>query len=338
MIRSLLILVLLASPAWSQCGDPCIVYPGYSSGYESRGLFRSERSYVHQPSVVVRQQAASNVVVYLSDGGSGLILKTGPEGEVLSCAHGLKNGAPKVRMPDGSWQQAAIIDIDQQSDLALFRVNVTTKHKTEIATELPRAGEAAGWEGYPGGRHSAREGRVAEIVGINGGTNNAVTLNIPAYSGCSGGSLYRVRDGKVIGVLSGTDGRSTIGAHCLTIQAFLAKARGTNQSVVEPPAEKTVVDVGPMVAVLSERIEKIETRLVAVESREYPVLPGPAGPQGEPGKDGADGKDGRDGKDGQTPEIDYERLAAEVMKLQPQPESQPQPVFWDIRPRQPKPR
>jgi len=329
MIRSLLILILLASPAWSQCGGgACYIYPGYQSSYESRGVFRSERASVSQPSVVVRQPATSRVVLLLSDGGTGVVLKTGQQGEVISCAHGLERGIPSVRMPDGSWQPASLMGIDRELDVALLRVNVTSGVVATLSDSLPRVGEVAGWEGYPGGRMTRKAGRVSAVFG------DSLTLNITAYSGCSGGPITN-QAGQVIGILAGTrdDTGETIGTHCIAIRRFLAKARATTQQevAVDPP-EKPIVDWGPMVAVVeqhTEQITSIEKRLTVIEERE--LLPGPAGPQGEPGKDGANGKDGRDG---QTPDIDYERLAAEVVKLQPKPEpAEDGPIFYDVRPR-----
>lgn len=167
------------------------------------------------PRVVSRlQKAGFDVTIVNPDGpaigmeGSGFIVS--PEGEVLTCAHVVRNCTNATIWVEGIRYPCRVLASDTNIDLALL--SVEGKHPPFHALELKSEenydlGQNVFTIGFPlvdvlGVSPRLDSGMISAKVGLNDDTNS-VQVSVPVQAGNSGGPLLNA-NGEVVGVVSST--------------------------------------------------------------------------------------------------------------------------------------
>ena len=178
-------------------------------------------------------------------------------------------------------------------------------------------------QGQSGGPCFDSKGRLVGIISAAGGgetcygrvamhekylpkiNNNGLEL---AQYGCYGGRCIIPQQPFNARIEPGIIRRPILGDK--PIQIIRKQPDNPPAPIVDTPATKAP----PTLEIDYDRLaEGIFERIAANPD----MFRGPAGKDGAPGKDGVDGKDGKDGKDGETPRIDYDQLANEMIKRLP---------------------
>jgi serine protease Do len=142
--------------------------------------------------------------------GSGFVVTS--DGKFLTCFHVIENAKEiyvRFDQDSDSWFVASFIDGDQESDLAVLKLEGDGFPYALLAEKdqnVPIA-ENVDLLGYPlgdelGKRVTFTAGVVSSLREKAGGVN-LIQIDAGAYHGSSGGPLFRESDGKVIGILSG---------------------------------------------------------------------------------------------------------------------------------------
>jgi hypothetical protein len=151
------------------------------------------------------------------------------KGLVLTCAHLFREGTGNitVKFADGSVHQARLLDRDPTWDLAALEIDAPVAQPVPIADGYPRQGDAVKSCGYgPNGQYACNSGQVLGYTTAQGTSSfEWFDLTGAARQGDSGGPVFD-RQGRLCGVLWGTDGRTIGATYCGRIRKFLQSILG----------------------------------------------------------------------------------------------------------------
>jgi hypothetical protein len=157
--------------------------------------------------------------------GTGTLVDVdGEQGLVLTCAHLFREGTGSVAVtfPDGSSYAARLARIDAAADLAALAIRAPNVRPVELADDCPQRGDPLVSCGYGSdGRLWCNRGQALGYVTMLG-SHGRETLELTgaARFGDSGGPVLD-RDGRIVAVLFGTNGRVVDGTFCGRIRHFL---------------------------------------------------------------------------------------------------------------------
>jgi hypothetical protein len=246
------------------------------------------------------------------------------DGLVVSCAHGLSAGVSiTVIFRDGRRQPATIAAQDHAHDLTLLRVDTQPKNTLALA-EPAMQGTSVRVGGY-----GSRDQYAELTTRVLGYEKKTIVIRGSVRQGDSGGPIYT--DAGLVGVVSECRHSggpwSTAGASVVVVRKLLDQVIGATKPAPDKHDSNTS---NRSLASLSDRVEAMEARLAALEART--PQRGPRGAPGEPGPAGPRGMMGPPGPPGKTPEIDYERITAEIVRRLEKPD-EPNRLYWDVVPR-----
>ena len=275
-----------------------------------------------------RCEAVVRVLIESGDRTGNLTGSHLGNGWILTCAHGLRDGATvRVVWHDGQGETARIVATDAAHDVMLLRVAPTTRPFLKLARSVRGIAHVA-WYGFPRGG-MAHVGKL-RVLGLRG---NRLMLRGSCPMGVSGGPIYS--GGEIYAIVSeiesgNGDPWTMTGAHAEWMRRWIgqfqpkdapANSRDDNsgKSAEERiPAGSPEPDVAKLVQIAedhSRRMEKLEARVEVLAS--LPVVPGPAGPAGPMGPAGPPGVRGPMGSQGQPGAgIDPGRLEALEARLE----------------------
>lgn len=301
------------------------------SGWRGPVPIRSPEEATHGPlePAVVQTICRTGRTIKRGTGTIIAILKSRPRiGAVLTSVHTLQAGGDITIRYDGTIYPAKIVDQDGTLDIALLTFDAPANcYYMPLANEDAKKGTLLVWEGFTPIGPVRREGIV---LGYEG---SAILVSGSTAEGMSGGPVFSRARGLVSVVTSGiglTPGRSTEteGPALSWIRTFLRRGRyaWVLEGCVTPPEDlppipeedtSTLVPVQPIPAAVD--LSGILAELAALrETIEHLELQqGKKGERGEKGLPGEDGQQGLQGEAAASPVIDYDVLAAEVLKRLP---------------------
>lgn len=266
-------------------------------------------------------------------GGSGTYLG---EGYVLTCDHLFRDsrsgqnevGRIVVSFPSGQASTATLIGQETVWDLALLRLDAPPDGVpgVPLAPDYPRPGTTVVSCGY--GRQGELQANVGRVTGygrdkyLATSLSDTLLLTGAARGGDSGGPILDL-EGRLVGVLWGSDGQSVVGTQvgqCRTVlqqwqcppvtgPASTAPGRPIVTTPRKPPLPSSAVPTAsPSHELSTLRKELAELRQQIESLKTQPGPPGPAGPAGPPGERGPQGPPGT------TEAADIPRLADAVRK------------------------
>ena len=154
-----------------------------------------------------------------SDVGSGAIITHAGGTYVITCGHLFRDGVGSVSVAGRS---ARVVAVDQGSDLAVLAcADLNSAIAFPVASDYPQPGEPITCAGFGSGQYRAVRGAMLGYVatkGQSGRTNLEVRCAV--RSGDSGGPMLNTQ-GEMVGVIWGSDGKTTFGAYCGKITQFL---------------------------------------------------------------------------------------------------------------------
>lgn len=279
---------------------------GPRGGAAGVGVYRPPQQPRQQPAPAPRTQHPACLV--LIDGGyvGVLIVQRGDTVDIATCAHGPNGKTQSVRTSDGQQAPSTVVWIDRRRDAALLTAQLKAPQLMKVAATVPQVGDMLQYGGCGGGRWGFRWGKLLSI-----NPDGLMEISGPSTPGDSGGPIYNAAD-ELVGVLSGTTGRTTIAA------CWQLAIAGRSQTPAPPPMAGPPASIpipappDPEITSLKERVGKLETELAGL--RLTPVIPGPPGPQGPPGRDGAMGPAGPPGA---PATVDTQALAVAISKALP---------------------
>ena len=258
-----------------------------------------------------QSQANPAVCRIRSSEGNGQAMGTGTlvdvengYGLVVSAQHVFRGGGENVicEFPNGKRMAAKHVADKDRNDIAALLIRDPGIKPIDVSTQGPQMGEAASSAGYGGqGKYLANYGRVVNVSGTQFEISGA------ARGGDSGGPVLDGQ-GRLIGVLWGTDGHTVVATSSVTTDGFLQRAgryllpwnsHDNNKNfgppgsvpmplppaplppqIIMPPQQQgqcPVVDLGPINTVLQQHAADIaslkETQAKAKELAEkWPAL------------------------------------------------------------------
>lgn len=304
-------------------------------------------------------------------GGTGTLIycDTPETGIVLTAWHVIEGQGQQgtLRWPSGETTGFRIVGAEEGPDLAVLRCYLPKQYAVVPLAEVDEYAEAGetvevcGYRATYRGRMCHFFAKVSGYATRDSERHDQISVRAQTVSGDSGGPIiYR---GKVVAVLwgfeGGVDGTPAIthGACCVRIRSFLDRFR-CRPPAPRPPPQPPVLP-GPVDAVETpperepiaqqpacqcpphkpcncdpEALVRLETRLETVEALHTKLdallaggkLKGEKGEQGPAGERGPQGPAGPPAKESN---VDVDVLVAEVIRRLP-----PQPVYFQIRPRQ----
>ncbi len=181
--------------------------------------------------------------------GSGTLIYSDAErAVVLSCAHLFGRTAERivVAFPNGRQYTARLLAIDRQWDLAALAIDPPGVKPVELARSYPRPGQLLRSCGYgSAGRYWCNTGRVLGYT-RTAATNTYETLVLSglARDGDSGGPVFD-QEGRLVGVLWGTDGRRVVGTYCGRLRQFLRRLLPSLPGVEAPQVPAQLPNAEP---------------------------------------------------------------------------------------------
>jgi hypothetical protein len=259
------------------------------------------------------------------ESGSGTcIAREGSYALVITCKHLFADGPGRVycTFPNGQRAEASYLGSDGRSDLAAVAIYAQDGVPvTQLAEQPAGRGEPIYQVGYPHGRGPmARAGQALGIVGYTQSAN-VLGLSFGVEQGDSGSGIFRASDGTLVGVLWGSDGRTSSATGIEDIHRFVQekccrwfpRLRRPNPPSVPPSGQVPGLSIPPIsgqpapsmparpapdpspalaaIAKLSDQVTALQTQIATLQQRP-PAKDGAPGPQGPPGKDGPPGPPG----------------------------------------------
>lgn len=206
------------TPSFSWRGVP-FSEDGYSG--KDDWLRRLKVAMGDQPSAAASDASyAVRVCAGDAKGSGGVISHDGDHYTVLTAAHVVRAGWPHAVLVGETEYPAEVLDHDVGPDLAVVSFDCPADIPVlPVAEETPADGAAAESHGFPGGgKRLDRKTRVRTKV-----FTDAYAADGGFLKGESGGSV--VVNGELVGVVSGTSGRTGIVVPLAAVKAFLAEGR-----------------------------------------------------------------------------------------------------------------
>jgi hypothetical protein len=191
--------------------------------------------------------------------GSGTLVDVdGSSGLVVTCAHLFRDGTGTiiVMFPERSRHSARLVKIDHDADLAALAISVPAATPVEIATDYPQQGDPLVSCGYGSdGRLGCNRGQVLGYV-TTLGSHGRETLELSgsARLGDSGGPVLD-RQGHLVAVLFGTNGRVVDATFCGRVRQFL---QGLSPRFGGKPADSAAPNGGTP----TPRLENLPPRIL----------------------------------------------------------------------------
>ena len=154
-----------------------------------------------------------------SDVGSGTVITHSGGTYVITCGHLFRDGVGSVSVAGRS---ARVVAVDQGSDLAVLAcADLNSAIAFPVASDYPQPGEPIACAGFGSGQYRAVRGAMLGYVATKGqlGRTN-LEVRCAVRSGDSGGPMLNTQ-GEMVGVIWGSDGKTTFGAYCGRINQFL---------------------------------------------------------------------------------------------------------------------
>lgn len=212
---------------------------------------------------------------YTSYGSGVLVEVTGNRGLVLSCAHLFDPAGPIFVMfpTNRQWVPGRLLHLDKTYDLSVIIIENPPVQSASIYQGAPQKGISIRFEGYQRtGILRAILGKVLGYTTTRGVTTyETIVVSGAAQDGDSGGPIYS--DGKVIGIIWGTDGQKTYGTYCGRILVFLEEAKKKLQPPFQEPAAPSegISDLESSLAAMQSKLQQLEERLAAIEQAQTKV-------------------------------------------------------------------
>lgn len=337
----LLLALLLPAIARGQTPQRC---PTGQCPVPTQGWRPQQRSIVPAP-----VQTGNPAIVRVGDRygsatsyGSGTIVsRRGGVAYIVTCWHTFRDSGGRGRAlvwAAGRQYDAAMVCVDELWDVALLKIADPGIRPLPLSDATPARGQQIWLAGFGGGRYRHAAGQLAGFAAPDraGSAFELMTVSTGARQGDSGGPMIGVR-GRVVGIISATDGRSTYGC-CLPrlrrilravlppypnrpgillpkprqVEVMPETPRTPPVAPVLPPVAPVLPAVAPANTAMLKRLADLERevrtlreQVAACAGLEGPVGPsGPAGPRGPPGPPGSEG---------QRPVIDYQAIAKAVV-------------------------
>lgn len=167
-------------------------------------------------------------------------------------------------------------------DIAIYAANgVQVKNAAPLAERPPVPGDDVVLHSYRHGDGKQYRARAAKVVRID---EQAMELSVPSENGDSGGAV--IWNGKLVGIISATDARTTTATTLGPIRSFLQRTLGAipdcgkpSPAPVQPAPEippMTEVDPAPLPNVPPTQtvdIQPLLDRIQALENRKLPDIP-----------------------------------------------------------------
>ncbi|MHC4180496.1 MAG: S1 family peptidase [Planctomycetota bacterium] len=243
----------------------------------------------------------------------GILNSTPRVAAVLTAGHGVQPGGTLTVTYAGAVYPARVVDRDDSADLALLLFDAPTPcHYYKIATDVPPKGSQMTWSGFANGSKATR--RVGPVYSHD---ESMIWVSGNVLLGMSGGPIFSRRYGLVSIITEGVDFQCrtpAVPTHCRgpilsRLRNFLGCGRyaWVLQGCVTPAAERPPVPDQPTPAPPSVDLTGVLAELAALRLavENIQLQPGEKGDKGDPGDDGV------------SPTIDYDQLAAEVVKRLP---------------------
>jgi len=315
------ILWLLDSTADAQCANGQCPAPSLNPGWRA-------------PQMTIRWGNPAIVRIKVKDKsgggdslGSGTIFRRERKvAYVLTAAHVIKD---RVQNGVVVWvrkqpYQATVLVSDKLWDVAILRIADPGITPITMADKNPSPGDSLECSGLgQNGSYAYQVGRLTQFVSPGKG-HPAEWLEVQAAArqGDSGGPIANV-NGRLVGLITGTNGRITVGPCLPRIRAII---KGVLRPVLTPicPPPRPMLPPGqvspgpsqptPLPAVID--YDKLAAAVLKqINPDDFRGLRGPAGPKGAHGEPGAGGSPGASGSYNDLSEEEMLDLAEKIKKL-----------------------
>jgi hypothetical protein len=162
----------------------------------------------------------------MSLGSGTLVAVEDRRGIVVTNWHVVRDAAGPltVLFPDGFRSAGVVLKTDRYWDLAAIAIERPAVAPVPLADLAPRRGDVLTIAGYGPGKYRAASGRCTQYYSPGARLPfEIVELSTAARQGDSGGPIFNAR-GELAGVLFGATSRTTSGAYCGRVAAFLTSA------------------------------------------------------------------------------------------------------------------
>lgn len=170
---------------------------GFTSAERLRGLYARAKGGEQQ---VPPGRWPDPTIVQLDGGYAGALIEIGGDRNyILTCGHGPEHNGAEVTVTNryGKNFRAVCVDCNEDSDVAILKIQATAQFVAPIAAGPPAIGTPVRFTGFGGGRYATK----AMTAGYSAGTiNEGRGQPVP---GDSGGPVKNA-NGEIVGVISGT--------------------------------------------------------------------------------------------------------------------------------------
>ena len=176
--------------------------------------------------------------------------------------------------------------------------------------------------GYPGGLPRQHSGRVTGHCQPEAGQRwGDLQIGVASSDGDSGGAVVD-REGRLVGLLWGTASNGSASSVAVSVSAIADFLRRVKIMLAGGQAEPKRLPLVPVVPPVSESSPDCEELRILIQQNAAAIASmleciAVPGPKGDTGERGLQGEKGLPGLQGESSVIDYDELAAEVVKRLP---------------------
>ena len=348
-IIALLLVVLLAGTVEAQQCPPGAICPAPTYGGRPSLISPvrpQQPRQVGNPAIVrvgCRYRATRRgQLMDVTDYGSGTIFaRRDGVAYVVTCWHTFRDSGGKgsISVWAGGRQYGAIaVETDELWDVVALKITDPGIKPLPLADTAPTWGQQIWIAGFGSGQYRPSAGRLTGFATPTPSTPfELIEVSTSARQGDSGGPMIGTH-GRIVGVISRTDGRITYGT-CLPrlrriLRAVLPPYPNRPGIVLPKPRQVAPMEpkqqtppVAPACTALLARVAELEKQVKALQEQVAASV-AEKGPPGEQGPIGKDGPRGPPGEVGPTGPIGKDAPTTGT--------SQPMPAYWDIVPRKQK--